>query len=324
MDKFIFVFSGYNYGWYKDMDSPKAEGIVEFLPSHKVTTGLVATKIKSILISNKLNSIIPIGRLYYNLDNYRYEQRNVYHLIIATPCISKMTISYLRKFKTKHSNVKLYAFLTDSMHASSPHMDYVRNKLSADIWECVLTYDKYDADEFGFTWFGYTYYSTFDELPTDSDLSEIYYVGYNKGNKEDILCDIYNYLINNGVNCRFDVISSTPSRNPGLVYLKKPISYNEVVRKTKGSKCLLEVLQAGQKVQSLRYLEAVVYNKKILSNNINITELPYYDSRYMRYFDKIEDIDLDWIKEDCQINYGYKGDFSPLLLVDFIKRMEHI
>ena len=97
-------------------------------------------------------------------------------------------------------------------------------------------------------------------------------------------------------------------------------SYEEVLGGVLRSKVILEILQEGQSGPSLRYYEAVCYNKKLLSNNPNIVHFPYYDSRYMRYFSSPEDIDIAWITEDCDVDYHYKGDFSPVNMLDLIKK----
>ena len=69
---------------------------------------------------------------------------------------------------------------------------------------------------------------------------------------------------------------------------------------------------------SLRYFEAVCYNKKLLTNNPCVVDLPYYDPRYIQVFNNPSDIDIDWLREDCTVDYGYKGDFSPNILIDRI------
>lgn len=65
---------------------------------------------------------------------------------------------------------------------------------------------------------------------------------------------------------RFDVVSPNAQKNEsGLKYLKSKIRYLQVVSRVKSSNCILEVLQTNQKAQSLRYFEAIVYNKKLLT-----------------------------------------------------------
>lgn len=295
---------------------------MEFLPSHKKYNSLLINKLEKVCLSNVLNKRfhIPFQEVFYNLETYDYTPENMYHIIIPTTSISKLSVDYLKHFKENHGNVILYALVTDSMHASSPHMDFVRDKLFSGVWDSVLTYDKYDAAEYGFDWFGYTYYSSYNFVKPDNAVSDIYYVGYDKGGRNQIVTDVYKLVLSRGGVARFDVVSPNTQKNEcGLKYLKSKISYPQVVSRVKSSNCILEVLQTNQKAQSLRYFEAIAYNKKLLTNNPGIVELPYYDERYMRVFKNIEDIDVDWVKAREKIDYKYKGEFSPLGIIEYIK-----
>ena len=69
-----------------------------------------------------------------------------------------------------------------------------------------------------------------------------------------------------------------------------------------------------------RYPEAIALNKKILTNNRNVLSERFYDERYIHYFDRIEDVDLDWLKKREEINYQYNGEYSPRELINAVKR----
>ena len=79
-----------------------------------------------------------------------------------------------------------------------------------------------------------------------------------------------------------------------------------------------DLLQPNQKMQTIRYFEAVVYNKKLLTNNPYIYDLPFYDSRYMKVFSRPEEIDVDWIRKKESIHYDYNNEFSPCNLVNVL------
>lgn len=321
MDRYIFSFIDEDrHGIFRDLTSEKAKDIIDFLPSHKQYSNLIISNVEKVLLSYKLNSVIdlPGKELFCNLENYNYQKEDVYHIIIPTTSISKMPVSYLRRLKEKNNNIRLYALVTDSMHASSPHMTLVRDKLFSDIWEAVLTYDKYDAEEYGFKWFGYSYYSSFDDVEPDNFASDIYYVGFDKGGRGETIESLFACFKHEDIKARFDVVSKKRKMQGGIAYLKQGISYPTVVSRLKSSNCILEVLQNNQKSQSLRYFEAVVYNKKLLTMNKNIVDLPYYNPRYMKVFESIQDIDIRWIKRREKVDYGYQGDFSPLNLIHFI------
>ena len=322
MDKYIFTYVDEDReGIFRDLTSEEAKKIIDFLPSHKRYTISLLNKAEKLCLSYQLNSKfqVPFQSVFYNLDAYKYESQHTYHMIMPTTSISKFTVQYLKTFKKKHSNVKLYALVTDSMHASSPHMNLVREKLFSDVWDIVLTYDKYDAEEYGFTWFGYSYYSSYDFVEPDPVESDIYYVGYDKGGRENLVKEIFRNLQKNQCNCRFDVVASqTSMKDSSFVYMEEKISYPQVVSRVKSSNCILEILQENQESQSIRYFEAIIYNRKLLTNNRHIQELPYYDARYMKYFNSIADIDFEWVRNKDNIDYQYDGRFSPLRIVDYI------
>lgn len=203
MNKFIFSYVNEDReGIFRDLTSDDAKSIVEFLSSHKKYKNLLINKLEKVCLSNAVNKRFHMHfqKVFYNLETYDYIPENMYHIIIPTTSISKLSVDYLKHFKENHGNIKLYALVTDSMHANSPHMDFVRDKLFFDVWDRVLTYDKYDAAEYGFDWFGYTYYSSYDFVEPDNIVSDIYYVGYDKGGRNQIVTDVYNAILSGGRN----------------------------------------------------------------------------------------------------------------------------
>ena len=86
--------------------------------------------------------------------------------------------------------------------------------------------------------------------------------------------------------------------------------------------CIIELLQENQKAQSLRYFEAVVFNKKLLTSNENIKKLSFYDKRYMKVFKNLEDIDFDWVNKKEEIDYNYKNEFSPIYIIEELEKIQ--
>jgi len=96
--------------------------------------------------------------------------------------------------------------------------------------------------------------------------------------------------------------------------------YNEMLYYTVNSKCILEVNQGGAVGYTSRFLEAVMYNKKLLTNNCSIQKSAFFSPEYIQCFSKVEEINLAFISEDLlQVDYGYQGEFSPLHLIEKIE-----
>ena len=71
----------------------------------------------------------------------------------------------------------------------------------------------------------------------------------------------------------------------------------------------------------MRYKEAVMYNKKLLTNNSNVNLLPCYNPKYIKYFEKPEDIDIDWLLRREPVIYDYQMEFSTDCFCEKIKNL---
>ena len=88
---------------------------------------------------------------------------------------------------------------------------------------------------------------------------------------------------------------------------------------TVNTRCVLEVTQKGQKGYTSRFLEAVMYGKKIISNSYYLKESKFYDSNKVQIVDKMSDIDVNFIKNgNGFVDYNYQGEFSPFRVLDRI------
>lgn len=323
--KYLFSFI-YDYRDCLFRDVLKDDSELVYLPSHKVYKNKIFDFFEKSALSYQVNSRFnfPFQQIFYNIDNYCYQEGVEYFLVIPNSSIAKFTIKYLEKFKKKHQNVKLIAFLVDSIHGKSIQMSLVRDKLRSSVWDHILTYDKYDAAEFGYKWMGYTYYSAHDDVLESDHGSDIFCISSPK-DRNGIYAELYNLLQFHNVNCNFRLFTHSKEKylaGTDLEYMHDFMRYDDVVSEIKASNCILEILQPSQKMQTIRYFEAIVYNKKLLTNNPGVCELPYYDSRYMKVYSNTENIDFDWIQKKEKIQYNYHNDFSPKGLVNALSELK--
>lgn len=94
--------------------------------------------------------------------------------------------------------------------------------------------------------------------------------------------------------------------------------YSQIVVESLESDVLLDITDSGQTALTLRPYEAIVYNKRLLTNNRSILDFEFYDSRYMRYFTEITDEEIQWIKKKEKVEYDYKQQFSVLNIINDI------
>ena len=150
--------------------------------------------------------------------------------------------------------------------------------------------------------------------------SDAYFLGALKDGRTTEIIDLYEKFVKNNVNVKFDVVENQGKtldyNNKGFNMHKEKMTYKEVLEEVQKTNCIIEFVQKGQRSQTLRYFEAVCYNKKLLTNNPNVKNLKFYNEKYMKVFDKFDDIDFEWVKVQENVDYGYNGEFSSKYFIE--------
>lgn len=325
--KYIFV---YPYGWfdsymYKDLFATGE--VVPYMlkePFHSTLLNFI----RKVHCSRKVNNLVPLP--LKDIWNYSLLQmlENNTCIIFDTGALSMISVSFLYKIKKYRKNIKMVLFIVDSLHGSSEHIPRAIPNILNFPWDVRLSYDINDCAEYGFDYLGPNIYSALRDVEPCAAKSDIYYIGRNKANRNALILEIYNKCVQNGMRTNFELIdnkknikNSHVENMKGLHFSFVDIPYEKVVSHVLSANCILEVVAQGQKAQTARYYEAVCYNKKLLTNNPNIKDLPFYDARYMKVFERVEDIDFEWVKKREHINYNYNGQFSPVHALEKLEKL---
>lgn len=298
---------------------------VVFVIDHKNNGGF-----KNILMRDKVKN-----HLNGKLDFMSIEKNNLYDAINAEAGKTDNVVvvflnaalyfnSYLagsiRYYKRKWPSLKMVLFYLDVVGTGvCKNADYLREN---GLFDLVYTVDEGDAKRINaIKW--RTCYSAVPELNTTKAIMDLYFCGALK-DRGAIIEHCAKLANSNNILAKMDIVCDKNSQSmkelPGVNVhnFREFISYPEVLERQLNAKCMLEIVQQGQTALTLRPYEAVIYNRKLLTNNRSILGFTYYDKRFMRYFEVPDDIDWDWVKEDIAVDYGYKGDFSPIYLLENI------
>lgn len=225
--------------------------------------------------------------------------------------INNGAIYYLR---SKYKNCKMVLFYQDLVKKSAlPQIEKIRNQ-----FDLILSFDQLDVKKYNLLYYPLVYSKT-DIKKGDIPKSDIYFVGKAKDRLEDIR-EVYNRLKDVGLKCDFHITEVSPEdiREDGIVY-NMPVSYEENLQRIKASKCILEIMQKGGHGYTLRYCEAIMYDKKIITNNPEIKEAPFYSEQRIQVFENPQEIKSKFVLEgEEKVDYGYKDKLSPKRLLDFL------
>lgn len=111
------------------------------------------------------------------------------------------------------------------------------------------------------------------------DKQDIFFAGRDKGRLE-FLIQIKRYLESEGVSCNFlvfpDKNKQYSEKEEQYLQKEKNIAYKQIVIQNLSSKAILDVVQEGQEGLTWRPLEAILYQKKLITNFKAIKEYEFY------------------------------------------------
>lgn len=281
--------------------------------------------LRKIHLSKKINSRInlPFKNIWKcSLRDIEWNYNTKYYVILLGSSLRQIDYSYLLRIREKY-DVKYILLMIDLWDSNNYSLSarYYKDKLKFDY---IFSFDLADCKKHNFIYTNVPYSKLCDDTPYKKE-SDIYLAASvtTRGGVK-VFHDIYKHLKDNEVCVDYrlvDVPSKEQIFKEKIIYNKR-IPYMQVIEGLMKSNCILEVLATGQSGATFRYYEAVCYNKKLLTTNKNVVNLPFYNPKYIHVFEKPEDIDCNWVKERIPVDYGYDGRFSPSRLIDKIIELE--
>ncbi len=231
----------------------------------------------------------------------------------------KLPVSYLEYLKKKYPGCKIVMVHRDFLKVSrSMNPELPQNP----ILDLEMTFDEGESEKYGFP-----HFSEFEskiEIPVEYPFeSDVFFAGSAKG-RLPVLIEIYHKLAKEGLKIYFYITGVAENEKevlPGVVYANRFMKYRDMLYHTINTRCLLEVVQpGGQEGYTSRFLESIIYGKKLLTNHEYIKQSKYYIPSNIQIINQVSDIDVDFIKNGPGfVDYNYHGEFSPFTFIDRIE-----
>jgi hypothetical protein len=268
----------------------------------------------------RVNSIInlPLKGLWDKYDFVCNVEVGVKRWLFTDTSVRGYDRSALKKLREKH--IKLHLLFLNPM-ISSRETEYALQLVKEDYFDLVYTVDKDDASEYGFNFTNAVYSKR--NITNNHHCSnwKVSYVGAAKNRLPELhaIAAIFEQMKSifyiNGVKRE----ERCPLSN---VIYNHAMDYAEVLRVVDMSDCIVEVLQKGQRGFTFRTYETICYNKKLITNNVDIKECEFYNPRYIKIYSEIDDELIDFIENNTMPDYQYDGRYSPVNLYNDILRRE--
>lgn len=326
--QFILIdYGGETYGELPWIGFYKLENAypIYILGNRRSIKSSILQKIRRVHLSFKLNNIfnLPFKYIWSNansvLKTMEWDSGTNYYLIFGDNDIYPIDYRLINKIK-KEQNLHLILFAFDSWDSATA---FQARKYSKKVqFDYIFTFDPVDAAKYNFIFYCVPYVSDFNNINVDIkyDLS---FIGYG-GNRLKRLLDFFGEMRQNAIRPYFRIsgVKKDNRKYTDEIIYGDSIPYDDVKEIAKSSNCILEIPIDGQCGESIRYYEAVCYNKKLLTTNEHVKDFPFYNPKYIKVFKNPKEIDWDWVKKREPIDYKYDGSFEPQNFLDKILELE--
>lgn len=278
--------------------------------SHKVFKYLKAKGIFKKICTKVISAFYP---LYFT--SKIQDQDNLCFVFVS----DVWDMDYMRYLKKKYPNCKIVMALRDLVKTKW----FYKQLKEAKLVDCWMSYDEGDCKEYNMHYFSEFESKIHISKNSEVEISDVFFTGRAKNRLPKIL-EVYDRLTLLGLKCLFiilDAPESQQAKREGIVYTSQMMSYRKMLEYSINSKCLLDINQAGATGYTSRFLEAVIYNKLLLTNNSNIKNHPLYDERYIKIFNNVEEISLSDFDFSDRVQYNYSNEFSPLFFISEVDKI---
>lgn len=271
----------------------------------------------------------------YPIYNLSFAEEGMHYIVfINSGLVKAYNKSFFKSLKKKNPNIRLILYVIDPKESWGFH----RVERVRECFDLIVSHVESDCKEFGYANFPLMYSTVKNLQRQENKLSDMYFCGgngstveikngvriYGQGGRSEQIYNIYDAAVKKEIKTNIVINGVNPldirNREGDTIVFNNDVSNIDNIQNVINTNCILEPMHSGYQAITFRYLEAVCYNKKLLTSNKNVKYMKYYNPDYIKIFEKPEDIDFDWVKKSENVDYGYENDYSPIKFLEFIKK----
>ena len=229
-----------------------------------------------------------------------------------------ISISYLEYLKQTYPTSKIVLLHRDLLavsNRSNPELPF--NK----VLDLEMSIDDNECEEYDMVHFSEFESKTDVPISEDYPLSDVFFAGAEKGRLNKLIT-AYDIFAAQGIKCFFYITGVSKERQvqrEGIVYADKFMPYSKMLYYTINSRCVLEFNYGAAVGYTSRFLEAVIYGKKLITDNIVIKNTSFFKSGHIQVIANANEIDTSFMTTGSDIvDYHYNREFSPIRLIEQI------
>lgn len=319
MGKFVLFVSEYDYYNYIFKDIMNARNVVylntrfgqipKFLrPIYRIHNYSFKGKLKNTPFKSIWN------RLYFNEAS---SDEKIYFVFVGQGYFYKRT-KYFEYLKKKYPKAKLIFYFTDKVESyyqlyGDFSIDYMKKT-----FDLILSVNKLDVEKYNIKYYPLMASKIDIDIQNETKESDIFFAGASKG-RLSMIHEIYNLFTDKGYICDLHVseVDNTEKLVNSTINYNNWMSYNDVLKRVNSTKILLEIIADGSVGYTMRYNEALLYGKLLLTNNPILKDKSYIQNIY--YFNNVNEIDFEEIEaRTSKITIAESNEYSPKYFLEYL------
>lgn len=226
-------------------------------------------------------------------------------------------LNYVYSLRLKYTKSFHVCMLSDSVVAKQLNMNELRKE-----FDKVYIYDFNESARFNIDYIMPVYSKNFKTPTLDEEYFDVSFVGAARNRLSNII-ELYDKLTEIGLSCRFYIVCNEKKekvRRDGILYSKQYLKEKEYFYSyVAPARCMLEIANPESTALTARVREAIMYDKKIITNNPYLKYNKYYDKNMMYIYDRDLDfgINKSFVMEKRH-SYCYDGEFEPINMINKI------
>lgn len=270
--------------------------------------------------SSKMNKYfsIPFKKIWFKrlFDIKQYDRNDEMVFVYLSDMYYKVIeagfVEYLRNI---FPNSKHVCYALDINVFRKYDFDKIRNKLDAS-----YIFDQEEAKKQDLLYYPLPYSRLNVSDSPNIEYADLCFVGQAKS-RFSLLIKIFEYCAKHNITTNFYIIGVKKEEqvySDNIHYIDY-IPYKQSLEVLMKSNCDIELFIDGCTSYSQRVMSAYLYNKKIITNNKFLVESKYYNPNDILYFDDIDSLNPEFIKNKTNPKYR-ENIFSPVLFLEELGR----
>jgi hypothetical protein len=263
---------------------------------------------KILRIFRRLNLETKIPFIDYLIGDWKKEINNYQNIIIQA---SKESVPVVKYIKNNYPNIRIIVWYWNPVEKTVPCELFDTEVWSFDMEDCKKFSLKYNT----------SFYFKSITLQHEKEVIDCFFLGGDKGRINDLLM-IEKKMINQGIHPYLHITKTSDSGEQYSEIYKPRISYMNALSILGRSKAIIDYVSSNQVGLTLRPLEAIFLKKKLITNDVSITNRDFYckDNIFILGVDDYNGLKnfLSTPYKDLSEDIVYYYDFDNWLLRFFI------